>query len=414
MPAELVLLSAGSRAELDTKTKKLAREMALRPGTPLAEFAGELHAQQALACRWAFVARDTTEAARKLRKPGPPAEHGQARPVVFMFPGVGDHYAGMGRDLYEHEPVFRSTVDHCVEGLEPELGLDLRTILYPAAEPERKGIDLAKLMGRTTSVKEIDRTRIAQPLVFAFEYALAQLLLSWNIKPSGMVGYSIGEYVAATLGGVFSLQDALKLVARRASLIEAVPPGGMLVIMLGPGDVAGYLDDDVEMAAVDSAQLCVVAGPGEALARLEKKLTTSGVANLRAGTRHAFHSSMMAPASGPLADLLGTIELHPPRIPFLSNVTGTWITDEEATSPAYWSRHLQQTVQFHDDLAEMWRLPDAIAVEVGAGTMLSSLAAQHPGCPRDGEPPVYATDDLTTLLTTVGRLWQTGVPVRKA
>ncbi|TDP92960.1 acyltransferase domain-containing protein [Labedaea rhizosphaerae] len=314
--------------------------------------------------------------------------------VVFLFPGVGDHYAGMGKGLYDTEPVFRSTVDHCAAVLEPELGQDIRTVLYPAgavSAPGKGKLDLAALMRGARGQAEIDRTRIAQPLVFTVEYALAQLLISWGITPSGMLGYSLGEYVAACLSGVFSLDDALRLVARRAELIETMPPGGMLVVMLGPDEVAARLDDELSLAAVTSELLSVVAGPVPALERLETTLTAAGVGTLRSNTRQAFHSWMMAPAGDRLATLLGDFELGAPRIPFLSNVTGTWITPEQARDPRYWARQLHQTVRCHDSLGEMWRLPGAVALEVGAGSMLGSLAAQHPARPAGGRPPVHAT-----------------------
>jgi acyl transferase domain-containing protein len=329
---------------------------------------------------------------------------------VFLFPGVGDHYAGMGQGLYDTEPVFRSAVDLCATVLEPELGKDIRTVLYPSGGPAPRsgGLDLATLMHGPRGQQEIDRTRIAQPLVFTVEYALAQLLLSWGITPSGMLGYSLGEYVAACLSGVFSLEDALRLVARRAELIETMPSGGMLVVMLGPDEVVTHLDDEVSLAAVTSDLLCVVAGPVPALERLETTLTASGVGTLRSNTRHAFHSWMMAPVGEQLETLLRDAELGEPRIPFLSNVTGTWITPDQARRPDYWARHLHETVRFHDGLGEMWRLPEAVALEVGAGSMLGSLAAQHPARPLGGRPPVFATlpsagraaDDVAALRAT--------------
>jgi acyl transferase domain-containing protein len=192
----------------------------------------------------------------------------------------------------------------------------------------------------------------------------------------------------------------------------------MLVVMLAPDALAARLDDELSLAAVNGPQLCVAAGPLPALRRLEQRLAADGVASVRAGTRHAFHSAMMASIEAPLADLVGTFALAAPRIPFLSNVSGTWITDAEATSSVYWARHLRRPVRLHDNLAEMWRLPGAVAVEVGAGQMLGGFAAQHPGRPP-GEPAVLATlpaatvdrADTAAVLDTVGRLWELGCPV---
>lgn len=423
-PAELVAISADSKAELDRAGAQLSRELAMRPGIPLAQVVRELPGQADGAYRRAFVARDTTEAARVLRKPGPDLPPvTEPVPVYFLFPGVGDHYAGMARGLYRHEPRFRHWLDHCADLLLDELGTDLRTVLYPSApeEPRRGGgIDLARLMNRhEEEAAPLERTLLAQPVVFAVEYALARLLGEWGITPAGMAGYSLGEYVAATLAGVLDLSDALALVARRARLIEALPAGSMTVVMLGAVELAERLDDELSLAAVDGPNLCVAAGPVHALERLEKRLAGEGVASLRTTARHAFHSSMLSPIEQPLAELVRDVETRPPSIPFLSNVTGTWITDEQARDPGHWARHARDTVRFHDELTELWRQPSAIALEVGAGQMLGSLAAQHPGCPRTGEPPVFATvpaasaneDGETALLGVVGRLWQAGVPV---
>lgn len=355
-----------------------------------------------------------------------------SRPIAFMFPGVGDHYAGMGHGLYQTEQVFRSFVDRCTALFACHLGEDLRAALYPAgtdgderAGTGRGGPNLAELLGRRDGAGDgrrpaaVDRTLLAQPLVFTVEYALARQLLSWGITPSAMVGYSLGEYVAACLAGVLSLEDAVALVARRAELIETTPTGAMLVALLGEDELAAQLDDDLWLAAVNGPMLCVAAGTPDAVRRLEARLTEAGVANLRTPTRHAFHSAMMAPLSAPLERLLHAVELHPPTTPFLSNVTGTWITDDEATSPAYWARHLRQTVRLHAGLGELWRLPSVIAVEVGAGTMLGSLAATHPDRPTRGDPPVFATlpgasdtqHDRAALSTVADQLRRLGVPV---
>jgi acyl transferase domain-containing protein len=355
-----------------------------------------------------------------------------SRPIAFMFPGVGDHYAGMGHRLYQTEPVFRSFVDHCAALFAGHLREDLREVLYPAgtdggerAGTGRRGPNLAELLGRRDGAGNgrrpaaVDRTLLAQPLVFTVEYALARQMLSWGITPSAMIGYSLGEYVAACLAGVLSLEDAVALVARRAKLIETVPPGAMLVVLLGKDELVEHLDDELSLAAVNGPMLCVAAGTPDAVRRLEARLTEAGVANLRTPTRHAFHSAMMAPLSEPLEQLLHAVELHPPTTQFLSNVTGTWITDEEATSPAYWAQHLRQTVRLHAGLGELWRLPSVIAVEVGAGTMLGSLAATHPDRPACGDPPVFATlpgasdtqHDMAALLTLAEKLRRLGVPV---
>ena len=163
----------------------------------------------------------------------------------------------------------------------------------------------------------------------------------------------------------------------------------------------------------------MVAGRTDAVERFERRLTAEGIANLRANTTHAFHSDMMAPAGPWLEGLVSTFRLRPPAVPFLSNVTGTWITEAEATAPAYWGAHLRRPVRFHEALTELWGMDGVLALEVGGGQMLGGLAAQHPDRPPGGEPPVFATipgasgggDDMAAVLGAVGRLWQAGVPV---
>jgi len=419
---QLVPLSAGTPAELGRAATALADDLARRPAAPLAEVAREVALREPGGpYRQAIVAADTTEAVRLLRRMTPGAEPAAERVVMFLFPGVGDHYAGMGRDLYRCEPEFRYWLDRAADLFAAELGTDVRTVLY-AGEPERpahaSGIDLGRLFDDRADSSALDETRLAQPVVFAVEHALARLLLSWGIEPAAMAGYSIGEYVAATVSGVLSLDDAAVLVARRAELIETVPPGVLLSVLLGEGRLARYLDDEeLWLAAVNGRELCVVGGPTHAVERLEKRLAADGVANVRAGTRHAFHTGMMTPLVEPLATLVGTFRLAPPGIPVLSNVDGTWLSAEHATSPAYWARHLRRTVRFHDNLTELWQRPGAIALEVGPGRMLGSLAAQHPDRPP-GRPPVLATlpgagqrTDTAALLDVVGQLWQAGAAV---
>jgi acyl transferase domain-containing protein len=416
-PAELVAIAGDSAAEVRRLAGELGRDLALRPGTPLADVVRALPTGVADGpYRHAFLARDTTEAARRLHRPGAVTGPVGNRPVYLMFPGVGDHHAGLAAGLYDSEPTFRYWLDHCAEVLRTELGTDLRTVLYPGHEVRPAGIDLAALLGRRDDEATIDRTEVAQPLVFAVEYALARLLLSWGVRPAGLLGYSVGEYVAATVAGVFDLHDALTLVARRAQLIQALPRGAMTVAMLSEAELVPLLDG-LALAAVDGPALCVAAGPVPAVERLEKRLAAAGVAALRATARHAFHSPMLAPIREPLTELVRGLRPRPPSIPFLSNVSGTWITDAEATDPGYWARHAVATVRCHDNLAAMWADPDALAVEVGAGRMLGSLAVQHPDRPRAGEPPVWGTapgpdgDDVTTLLTTVAALWQAGAEI---
>lgn len=412
--SELIAVAGPDASAVHSRCAELARDLVTRPGTPLADVAQELRpANQPY--RRAFVARDTTQAARLLRKPGA-AGPVTDRPVHLLFPGVGDHHAGMCTSLYRDEPVFRHWLDTCAGLLDTDILEVLRSQEETAKPAHPSGIDLAALLGRRDGpTNAIDRTAVAQPLVFAVEYALAKLLLHWGIRPAGLAGYSVGEYVAATVAGVFTLPDACTVIARRAALIEELPRGAMTVVMLGEAELIPKLGPELSLAAVDGPALCVAAGPLDAVEALEKQLTEDGVASLRATASHAFHSTMLDPVAEALAALLGEVSLRPPRLPLLSNVTGAWLTGEQATDPGYWVRHTCATVRFHDQLTTLWRdAANPLVVETGAGQLLGGLAAQHPGAPAD--PTVFATlpaagtatDDRAAVLTTAGLLWQAG------
>jgi acyl transferase domain-containing protein len=378
----------------------------------------------------ALVARDGADAMRQLLEPAPREvcvgqATGTERSLAFLFPGVGDHHVGMAAGLYDSEPEFRAALDSCADLLAEHLGRDIREILYPADlanEPPKErrtssGPDLRRLLGQENRPAELDRTTTAQPLVFAVEYALARLLVSWGIRPGALAGHSLGEYVAACLAGVLTEADAAALVARRAELIETAPEGAMVVALLPADKLAGYLDDEVSLAAADGPQLSVAGGSVAGVTRLEERLRAEGVASRRLPTRHAFHSWMLEPLEEPLRDTVAGFFLNPPAVPMLSNVTGTWLPQAEATSPRYWARHMTQTVRFADLVGELWRLPAPVLLEVGVGRTLGTLVRQHPDRGPDGVvlstlPTVEARhSDLFSLLTAVGQLWVEGVDV---
>src|SRR6185436_13113407 len=292
------------------------------------------------------------------------------RSVAFLLPGVGDHYPGMAQGLYRTERVFREELDRCAELLRPHLGLDLREALFAAPEePRGEGLDLRALLGRgnpttgpAAAPGPLHETSIAQPAVMAVSWSLARLWASWGVRPQALVGYSLGEYTAACLAGVMSLEDGLALVARRARLIAGLPPGAMLAVPLPADEVETALlprlAPALSLAAENGPGVSVVAGPVEAVDELERRLTGEGTACRRLPTTHAFHSAMMEPVREGLAALLAEMaaggRLAPPEVPYLSNVTGTWITAEQATDPLYWAAHLCRPVRFGRALEALW------------------------------------------------------------
>ncbi|WP_394846907.1 FkbM family methyltransferase [Pendulispora brunnea] len=346
-------------------------------------------------------------------------------PVALMFPGLGDHYLDMGLELYRTQPIFQKNVDLCAELLKPELGVDIRDIIYPnrasnpapAATPApSKGIDLRKMLGRDKPSKAeenapIHRTCYTQPALFVVEYALASLWRSWGLRPDAMIGYSLGEYVAACVAGVLSLQDSLTLVARRAALIETLPPGAMLAISLPETQVLPLLGAHLSLSAINAPELSVVAGPPEEVEALERRLATDGVASRRVKSSHAFHSHMMEPIAEQVTQLAKGYALKAPRIPYVSNVTGAFITAAEATDPSYFAKHLCQPVRFYDGISQLLGV-ERILLESGPGQTLSSMVMQHGGTGR--KPIVIASmrhsydpqSDVAVLDKAVSRLWQ--------
>ena len=398
-PWNLLVLSARTPSALEASSALLGRFLEERPETALADAAWTLQTgRRAFRHRRAVLCRDAAEAVAALAKPGGDrAEEG--RGVIFLFPGQGAQHPGMGLGLYRSEPVFRAEMDRAAEILLPWLGGDLRDLL--------KG--------------ELENTGLAQPALFAVEHALARLWASWGLSPEAMIGHSLGEYTAACLAGVFSFEDGLALVAQRGRLVAALPPGSMASLPLSEAEVSPLLGPGLALAAVNGSAQCVVSGPGEEIQDLLERLAARGIEGRRLRTSHAFHSAMMDPAVAPFAAAVGRVRLSPPRIPWVSNVTGTWITDAEATDPGYWARHLRATVRFADGLSTLLRhpadRPAPVLLEAGPGRTLSALARRHPD--RSPAHPVVtslrhpdgAEDDVETVLSALGQLWAAGAPV---
>ncbi|HKW29806.1 MAG TPA: amino acid adenylation domain-containing protein [Verrucomicrobiae bacterium] len=410
-PAQLLLLSARTATALDRATVSLAAHLKQNPGLNLADVAYTLQVgRHEFAHRRMAVCRDpgdagkllATREAKRVFSRIPEAEN---PPVIFMFPGQGAQQVNMARELYEHETVFREQVDNGCEMLQPHLGFDLRTMLYP--EPEKAG----------EAQKQLTQTAVAQPALFVVEYALAKLWMSWGVPPQAMVGHSVGEYVAACLSGIFPLDDALTLVAARGRMMQQMPAGTMLAVRLPESEIKPLLGEQISLAAINAPSLCVISGPADAVETVRRALTERGVATTLLQTSHAFHSPMMEPVLRPFAELVGKMRLNAPKIPFISNVTGQWILGEEATDANYWVKHLRHTVRFADGVSALLKEPARVFLEVGPGRTLCNLAKQHPAC---GAGTVivpslsHAKDpasDLEMLLAALGELWLSGVEV---
>ena len=327
------------------------------------------------------------------------------RTIVFMFTGQGSQHVGMGRDLYESELTFRTEIDRCAELLKPHVGCDIREVIFAAPGEEEAAT------GRLT------QTALTQPALFIIEYALAKLWMEWGVRPAAMIGHSIGEYVAACLAEVMTLEDALRVVAMRGKLMQSLPSGSMLAVPLPESEVTPLLGTKLSLATVNAPQLCVVAGESEAIAELEEKFANSEVRCRRLHTSHAFHSAMMNEILAPFTEFMRRIPLHPPRIRYVSNVSGRWITDEEATDPRYWANHLRQTVRFSDGLKELLQDSRRVLLEVGPGQTLTALAKPQLGqTGRNSDTLVFSSmrhaleekNDVAFMINTFGRIWMNG------
>jgi phthiocerol/phenolphthiocerol synthesis type-I polyketide synthase E len=404
--AQLLLLSARTGAALEAATDNLRRHLETETSQNLTDVAYTLRVgRRPFEIRRSVVCHDRAEAVELLGSLHPGLVHTslqepRQRPLIFLYPGQGAQRARMGAELYEAEDVFRREVDLCCAKLAPWLGLDLRQELLAPEEKSR-----------------LDETFLTQPALFVVEYALARLWMSWGIKPQAMIGHSLGEYVAACLAGVFSLDDALRIVAGRGRLMQELPPGAMMSVQLPEEELRQRLGESLSLAAVNRPSLCVVSGAVEEVDRLETELSAEGVACRRLRTSRAFHSSLVEPVLPRFAEQLAGIELKAPAIPFVSNLTGRWIEPEEATDPRYWVRHLRSTVRFGAGLEELLRQGEGVLLEIGPGRTLSSIVRQHPASTVDHlvlaslQHGRQQAPEPTALLTTLGRLWVSGTLV---
>jgi acyl transferase domain-containing protein len=411
-PFHLLLLSARTETALEAATERLANHLKEHPRASLADVAYTLQVgRRQFNHRRTLVCRDVEQATSALTAPAAAqvqtgVRKSSGQPVMFMFPGQGTQQVNMGRSLYETEPVFRAEVDACAEALKADLGLDLRDVLYPRAEELEE------------AAHRLNQTELTQPALFVVEYALSRLWMEWGVRPEAMIGHSIGEYVAACLAGVFSREDALRVVAARARLMQQLPGGAMLAVALSEETLAKRLDGQLSLAAVNGRALCVVAGPVEEIGQLQSTLTAEGTGARLLRTSHAFHSGMMTDAVEHFRAEVERVGLQAPRLRFVSNVTGRFITAEEATDPGYWAQHMLHTVRFYDGIQELLREGEQVLLEVGPGQTLGNLV--RPSASRERQVVVSSlpkqpqqaeeqAPDMASVLNALGQLWLAGI-----
>ena len=404
---QLLPVSARSPAAVDQAAANLAGFLRDNPGAPLADLAWTLQAGRAeLGCRRVVVARTGSEAVAALEesRTAAPVSPGENRKAVnFMFAGGGAQYPGMGAELYRCEPAYRTALDRCLELLPDRAGDTLRSLLFPAPGREAE------------AARQLERPSWSLPALFATQVATAELLRSFGLRPAAMIGHSMGEYTAAHLAGVFSLEDALALVLLRGRLFETLAPGGMVSVHASEATLAPLVGSALSVAAVNGPELTLISGPVSEIEKLEQALDQRELDWVRIRINVAAHSSMLEPILPEFRRFLSRVRFQRPTLPFVSNVTGEWITEAQCTDPGYWVSHLRQPVRFALGLETLMADPDRHLLEVGPGRTLASLARQHPArgpgiaVATTMRHPDEAGSDLAFLLGGLGRLWQHGL-----
>ncbi|RCX18352.1 acyl transferase domain-containing protein [Anaerobacterium chartisolvens] len=439
---QMLVLSAKTAVALENATDNISTYLNENPTVNLADAAYTLQiGRQPFSYRRAIICsswEDALDAIEKKDSRRVLTGYYEGNPsLAFMFPGLGEQYPGMAKELYRDEPVFRKYADRCMEILKETVKVDLREILFPkeiqvnkaeqksdsVSQPGASRTDFRKLLNRGNEVKDevaerLDRPSLGYPAIFIIEYSLARMLMEWGIYPQAMIGHSIGEYVAACLAEVFSLEDALKVVSIRGKMIEELPGGSMLAVMLPEQELKTYLVKGVSISIINGPASCVIAGGIEAVNKMESLLLSKAIACRRVQATHAFHSEMMEPVMESFAGIISNIKLQPPKIPYISNVTGTWIEPGQAASTEYWVSHLRQPVRFSDGICELWKDPNRALLEVGPGHMLSTVSVQHPASKGRAERVASTLrsyfdlqSDMQQLLSAIGKLWLLGIQV---
>lgn len=403
-PLHLINWSAKTEKSRDQYAQKLASYFAEDTDTDLADISYTFKQRPDFNCRRFIIAANHQQAIERLNLSPLPSDAKVLKEafngLVFMFPGQGAQYINMGLELFSIEPVFKNAVDECARLLQRELNEDIRKIIFPEHNHEDAEARLKK-------------TCFAQPALFTIEYALAQLWMSWGIKPDLLVGHSVGEFVAAHLAGVFNLEDALKLIAARGQMMNELPAGGMLSVRMAATKIQALLPQELSIAAINSPELCVVSGPDKAIKSFSDKLNKEEIPNRLLHTSHAFHSAMMDPIVEPFKAVVQTIDLRPNTIPIMSTVTGNWLTEAEATDPAYWANHLRATVRFSNAIHTLCLDNGRLLLEVGPKNTTATLVRQQVGAKVSGIVSTLEIGDnekaeYASVLRAMGQLWLHG------
>ena len=408
-PVQLLPISAKTNTSLEGYESALKAHFDAGKEENLADVAYTLSTTKAsFGARRFMLASNTKEASDVLfDKDNKTAQSSVVRAVpnevAFLLPGQGSQFLNMGKELYSGEGVFKDAVDKCANLLLDTLKLDIRKIIFPESLNEE-------------AENKLRDTRFTQPALFTIEYALSQLWISWGIQPTVICGHSLGEFVGAHLAGVFRLEDALKLVSMRGILVSTLPKGSMLTVRIDEESLHKILPKTLSVAAVNSHKLCVVSGEDNEIEKFAEVLKEENLPYRLIATSHAFHSAMMNPILEEFGAIVENIDLKIPQIPIVSTVTGTWLTNEEALDPIYWTNHLRDTVKFSNAMDTLVKLEDVVLLEVGPGNTLTTLSRQNKEARKIksiASLPVPKTNENNYhgVLNALGQLWLTGITI---
>ncbi|GAA0734315.1 type I polyketide synthase [Aquimarina litoralis] len=402
---QILPYSAKNKNSLLSYKQKLTSFLAGNKESDIEDIAYTLKVgRSAFAHRSYIVCRDKKEALKQLESNVSTFLASTKRDIVFMFPGQGSQYYNMAKDVYYQESYFRSIMDKGFQILHDKTGTDYSEII---GYKYKKGIDKSL----------INNTHYAQPVIFLIEYAFASLLMKWGIRPSNMIGHSLGEYVAACIADVFSLEEALNILIKRASLMSKVEKGDMLAVGNSENNIKDLLTPDLSIAAINTESSCVVSGNKESIDNLSKALSYSEIPFTKLKTSHAFHSNMMDIILDEYNKELEKINFSVPKFSFISNLTGKPITNEEAISPDYWVKHLRESVKFSEGVDYLLKKANTCFIEVGPGKALSTFCKQNKNFSERNmsvallRHPKEEKNDNQTLSEGIGMLWSNGVDV---
>ncbi len=400
---QLIILSAKTPQALEQQKKNLKKFIERTPSIDIKKLAWTLQAGRSeFLHRTSFIANNLGVLIDKIDSEDLEIDtRGENKKIVFMFPGQGAQYLNMGRDLYNTEKVFKTTIDYCFKLAASINGVDYKELLFSSEESDL-----------------INETQNTQPLLFIFEYSLAKQLDALGVKPDMMIGHSIGEYVAACISGVITLKDAIRLVIARGEMIQKLPKGTMMSVGLTEDEVQLFLNDQISIAAVNSDKSCILSGSTQAILAIQEQLDDMEVVYQELKTSHAFHSEMMAPIKEEFLKVFSEVNIESPKIPYISNVTGKKIKKDQVMHGDYWFNHIRKTVRFLDGLESIFRTnKDLIFIEIGPGKTLSNFARQCNSYTKNCRVenlvrhPKEIVNDTEYLLTSIGKLWRYGVSI---